>query len=651
MSYEGDNPQDLESFTLNPSSPLPVHSSGLVAFNETSGFVVSDGSSWLILNRSNLTDLNNIFGEPGSGDALEFQSSDTLFIISPTYPEGTDDFDDVFYGTVPNSGELLRGNGSDWLNTSSPLVDQITTISGFPEINLTSISNGDVLEYKGSGSSYTGSEDLSSNLSGVYKLGDGAASGTDEIGNFNLTNISINGEASGIDGVCPEFYGAGGFSQRIYQAFNSSNFAVPNAGVPYAFSVWFNKDSSIDADDEGTIVALTDTTEGRITFTLKYDESSSNVLFTFYNFFGSPTTITSSTNSALPDSWHHAFCIVRTGTRVGELYLDGSLVGSGAYSTATKTPDTSQNFTIGAIAIGNSSASKRFGGKIDDVHLWSYRNMSGVHATEMYNNGLGLTYNPSISGFVEAFSGSPSIRNSSTNEYLSSSLEELVDTSGSPSSGQILTYNGSNWIAKDQEPEYHTTSLVTSGSFEATDTVVIGPFVESPSDEYSYKVVLTDVEIDDTDEMRIRVVSQNSKTESLTTISTSSYGWNNSTRTSTGSTDSNFADSVDEEWSFGGNKFVGVRGSAYLNLILQTVPNSVNGEYGGSPSGDYNMIITINGELLGWGGAGRRENVMGRHVYDWPGDATSYEKFYGISIQSVIGEEFAGKYYVYRMIG
>ena len=633
MSFQGDNPNEYSSFVFKTET-TPAHSSGVIIFNDTSGFLVSDGSQWLRLDRDEVSELSGaiaLFGT--SGSSMSFLGTLGQFTeAANTYKDEIDKFD-TSYPEGQNSGDLMKRSSTFWETESDTLANDVYNISGFPEVDVLNIASGQHLKYKASGALYTGGVDLKSNLSGVYLLGDGAASGTDEIGTFNLTSVNTHGSRSGIDGICPEFNGASS-NNRIYRSWSSA-FGYNAGGSAYAFSLWFNKDSQINADEEGTIFTLSDANQSRISFALSYDESDENVTWEMYNFFGQATTVTSAVNSAPSDQWHHAFCIVRTGTLETELWLNGTLIAKPSYPFGSKTPNTSEVVTVGATAAGTGG--RRFGGKIDNLHFWALRNMSGVHVSGMYNNGIGLTYNASIDDFVESFSGGPSFRNVDEGPYDDVALiENITDVSGSPSSGQLLGYNGTVWTPTDPEPDIYTTSLLLDETVFAQTSYDIDDFVVTPTGESIYKIILQEWTASTGPTVDITLLSEDSDTSAVTEITDNIYSWSKSTRRADQSTDGNVASLNTSSWNMG-KKAGAVRSYANFNLFFSTKANSNNNRYGGSTAGSYNMDIAINGVVDNFDSAARRMNFIGRHDYNWPGGIVSFETFKGLRVKASAG--------------
>ncbi len=306
-------------------------------------------------------------------DSMKEFSRDFDYKVRTLVNTVVDDYEDVCtlskngtrfcdYEVVGSHSELR----SEWIKLNTlDLTEGVHTIGIFTDVKI-----GDKIEwiptfYGVEISEWaTWTQDLNVNLTSYYKLDGTVGPVIDSTESVNATN---DGATRGIPAIINDGFSFDGVDDELDLNYNESFNDV------FTFAGWVRL-SELNAENGlfGRITGGSGLTKLSISSVNNSIEFRSQV----------PLKSVHSNTSLAIDTWYHV-AFVKDGT-TGTFYLNGSNVGNVFPGNEGVTI---VNFTLGGIDVGNF-----LNGSLDEVAIWN-RTLNASEIQQLYNNGLGITFN------------------------------------------------------------------------------------------------------------------------------------------------------------------------------------------------------------------------------------------------------------------
>jgi len=410
----------------------------------------------------NVSVLTNDANYVASGDNVSTLTNDAGYLTDIT-GENLGDLSDVTV-TTPTSGQVLSYNGANWVNSAA----SSGSLAGLSDVTITAAANGDYLRYNGSAwvdATLAVVDDTTPSLGG----------------NLDVNGNSITSSANGDVTINPDGTGSIAIGADV----------IPDADVTH----------TLGSEDFRYITTYSDL-NGAVRFKAKNDEGSAitagQVLY-IKGLAGDGETPTVGLADADDASKMPAFGLAYAGANdqaevqvvsFGNLYnvnTSSFSVGdtlyvsttAGALTNTKPTGETSQLQNIGRVVRSDASAG-----------VITVGGAGRSAATPNLNDGyffLGNASNQSVSTQLSSINVSTFVNDAGYLANINSeNLGDLSDvTVTTPSSGQVLSYNGANWVnaaasggggyafsaisgATSAQIQYHYSCDTSGGAFALT---------------------------------------------------------------------------------------------------------------------------------------------------------------------------------------
>ncbi len=220
--------------------------------------------------------------------------------------------------------------------------------------------------------------DLIINLTSYYKLDKTSGAVIDSLNRHNGTEV--NSPTRGIDGIIENAFN---FSDTTNSRVDLENISDFKQTTTFSYGGWFNTNSSIL---QHIFASMADRTVSQAAGT--YLELSGGVLgFHIGTVDGASTETILSAGSGLDDGIWHNVIVTYNGTDK-TMWVDGLNVGNQSSSPPVYNPITFVG--MGFIHV-NGDFANQFEGALDEIAYWN-KTLSPSSITQLYNNGLGITF-------------------------------------------------------------------------------------------------------------------------------------------------------------------------------------------------------------------------------------------------------------------
>ena len=149
----------------------------------------------------------------------------------------------------------------------------------------------------------------------------------------------------------------------------------------FTFSIWFYPNTAYDGSRFFTI---DDGINGKFWGNLRYE--TGNIIQAWLGKAGSSASVHIDSSTVLLGDWHHIVFTYDNESKQAKLFLDNILQGTDIYSNGDAT--VSNTICLGSSYGGYSPLNA---GILDEFGYWN-RTLDDIEISNLYNNGIGLTY-------------------------------------------------------------------------------------------------------------------------------------------------------------------------------------------------------------------------------------------------------------------